>query len=149
MNAPDGEREPLLRHRTIVLGRTLVHDSADRVVADLLLLAQEDPLTDIVLLIDCPGGSVEAGFGIVDTMAYVTCDVVTYATGTAAGMGHVILAAGAKGKRYALPRARVTMRRPQDADGLGRHVHARGRARCATGWPRSRLSTPDEPSSRS
>ncbi|MEU6714589.1 ATP-dependent Clp protease proteolytic subunit [Nonomuraea sp. NPDC046802] len=116
-------RDKLLRWRTIVLDHTLTDDSANRIAASLLWLEQDDPLTDIVLLISCSGGSVSAGFAIIDFMHYVSCDVVTYVTGLAAGMGHMILASGAKGKRYALPHSHVVMRRPQAAGKSERHVH--------------------------
>ncbi|MFC5834395.1 ATP-dependent Clp protease proteolytic subunit [Nonomuraea insulae] len=107
-------REELLRRRTIVLDERLEHDNADRIANDLRALARHDPLTDVVLLIDSSGGSVQAGLDLITVMDDVSCDVVTYVMGSAEGMALLVLAAGTKGRRHALPYARVMMRRPPD-----------------------------------
>jgi ATP-dependent Clp protease protease subunit len=87
-------------------------DNANAICAQMLLLAAEDPDKDIYLYINSPGGSVTAGMAVYDTMQYVSCDVATVAMGLAASMGQFLLSAGAKGKRYALPHARVMMHQP-------------------------------------
>jgi len=97
----------LLKDRVIFLNGQVDDDSAGLVVAQLLYLQFEDPKADIHLYINSPGGSVTAGLGIYDTMQYITCDVATYCIGLAASMGAVLLASGTKGKRNALPHARV------------------------------------------
>lgn len=102
----------LLRNRILFLG-TVVDDAlANKICAQLLLLAAEDPDRDIYLYINSPGGSVDAGMAIYDTMQYVQCDVATVAMGLAASMGQFLLCAGAKGKRYALPHSRIMMHQP-------------------------------------
>ena len=78
----------------------------------MLFLQSDDPKADIQMYINSPGGSVSAGLGIYDTMQFVTCDVATYCIGQAASMGAVLLAAGAAGKRFALPNARVMIHQP-------------------------------------
>ena len=85
---------------------------ANCLVAQLLFLQSEDPKADIHLYINSPGGSVSAGLAIYDTMQFVTCDVATYCIGQAASMGAVLLAAGAAGKRHALPNARIMIHQP-------------------------------------
>jgi ATP-dependent Clp protease, protease subunit len=97
----------LLKDRIIFLQGVVDDDSANLVVAQMLFLQFDDPKADIHLYINSPGGSVTAGMAIYDTMHYVTCDVSTYCIGLAASMGAVILAAGTKGKRNALPHAEV------------------------------------------
>ena len=97
----------LLKDRIIFLNGEVEDESAASIVAQLLFLQFEDPNADIHLYINSPGGSVTAGMSIFDTMHYVTCDVATYCVGMAASMGATLLAAGAKGKRYALPHAEV------------------------------------------
>ncbi|MGP4020828.1 ClpP family protease [Saccharopolyspora sp. 5N708] len=104
------DRDELMRHRIIVLDQDIDDAVANRLVSQLLLLNADDPATDIIFLIDSPGGSVTAGLAITDTMALVSCDVATYAMGLVAGMGQFILSAGTKAKRYALPQARIVMR---------------------------------------
>jgi ATP-dependent Clp protease protease subunit len=102
----------LLKDRIIFLG-TQVHDEmANAIVAQMLFLQQDDPKADIHLYINSPGGSVTAGLAIYDTMQFVTCDVATYCIGQAASMGAVLLAAGAAGKRRALPNARIMIHQP-------------------------------------
>ena len=86
--------------------------AVNRLCAQILLLAAEDPSKDIHLYINSPGGSVTAGMAIYDTMVLAPCDVATYAMGLAASMGEFLLAAGTKGKRYALPHARIMMHQP-------------------------------------
>ena len=102
----------LLRDRIVFLGTGVDDDVANLIIAQMLFLQFDDPKSDIHLYINSPGGSVTAGLGIYDTMQYVTCDVATYCMGQAASMGAVLLAAGAAGKRYALPNARVMIHQP-------------------------------------
>jgi ATP-dependent Clp protease protease subunit len=114
-----GERvyERLLRERIIFLGTEVRDDMANAICAQMLLLAAEDPDKDIWLYINSPGGSVSAGLAIYDTMQFVKNDVATVAMGLAASMGQFLLCAGARGKRYALPNARIMMHQP--SGGLG------------------------------
>ena len=102
----------LLRDRILLLGQQVDDEVANVLVAQLLYLANEDPTKDITLYINSPGGSVSAGMAIYDTMQYVPCDVSTVCFGTAASMGAFLLGAGAKGKRRALPNARVMIHQP-------------------------------------
>ncbi|WP_309397867.1 ATP-dependent Clp protease proteolytic subunit [Cerasicoccus maritimus] len=102
----------LLRDRIIFLGTPIYDEVANAVVAQLLFLQMEDPKKDIHLYINSPGGSVTAGMAIYDTINFMHCDVVTYCVGMAASMGTVLLAAGSKGKRYALPNSRVMIHQP-------------------------------------
>jgi len=102
----------LLKDRIIFLQGTVDDNSANLIVAQMLFLQFDDPKADIHLYINSPGGSVTAGLSIYDTMQYITCDVATYCIGQAASMGAVLLAAGAKGKRNALPHARVMIHQP-------------------------------------
>jgi ATP-dependent Clp protease protease subunit len=97
----------LLKDRIVFLQGVVDDDSANLIVAQLLYLQSEDPSADIHLYINSPGGSVTDGMAIYDTMHYITCDVATYCIGMAASMGATLLAAGAKGKRNALPHAEV------------------------------------------
>lgn len=97
----------LLKDRIIFLLGQVNDASANLIVAQMLYLQFEDPKADIHLYINSPGGSVTAGMSIYDTMQYVNCDVATYCIGQAASMGSVLLAAGAKGKRFVLPNSRV------------------------------------------
>ncbi len=97
----------LLKERIIFLGHAIDDDLANTIIAQLLFLENEDPKKDIKLYINSPGGSVTAGLAIYDTMQYVKPDVTTICVGTAASMGAVLLSAGAKGKRFALPNAEV------------------------------------------
>ncbi|GAA3226894.1 ClpP family protease [Nonomuraea helvata] len=107
----------LLRERIIVLGQEVNDEIANRICAELLLLAADDPDRDITLYINSPGGSVSAGMAIYDMMEYVPNDVSTVVMGMAASMGQFLLTAGARGKRYALPHARVMMHQP--SGGIG------------------------------
>lgn len=99
----------LLKERIIFLGSLIDDDVANTVIAQLLFLESEDPKKDIKLYINSPGGSVTAGLAIYDTMQYVKCDVVTICVGMASSMAAVLLAAGKKGKRFALPNAEVML----------------------------------------
>ncbi|HRZ87218.1 MAG TPA: ATP-dependent Clp endopeptidase proteolytic subunit ClpP [bacterium] len=102
----------LLKDRIIFLGTAIDDNVANLVVAQLLFLQMEDPDKDINLYINSPGGSVTAGMAIYDTMQFLKCPVTTYCVGQAASMGAVLLAGGAKGKRYALPRSRIMIHQP-------------------------------------
>ena len=102
----------LLKDRIIFLGSQVNDEVANALVAQMLFLQSDDPKADIHLYINSPGGSVSAGLAIYDTMQFVSCDVATYCIGQAASMGAVLLAAGAKGKRYALPNARIMIHQP-------------------------------------
>ncbi|MCW2734007.1 MAG: Clp protease ClpP [Mycobacterium sp.] len=112
LNLIDSVYERLLAERIIFLGTQVDDDIANRLCAQILLLAAEDPAKDINLYINSPGGSVTAGMAIYDTMVLAPCDVATYAMGLAASMGEFLLAAGTRGKRYALPHARIMMHQP-------------------------------------
>ncbi|GAB1824230.1 ClpP family protease [Herbidospora sp. RD11066] len=107
----------LLRERIVVLGTQVNDEVANRLCAELLLLAADDPSRDISMYINSPGGSVTAGMAIYDMMQYVPNDVVTVAMGLAASMGQFLLCAGTPGKRYALPHARIMMHQP--SGGIG------------------------------
>jgi len=102
----------LLKDRIIFLGSAINDEVSNAVVAQLLFLQSDDPKADIHLYINSPGGSVTAGMAIYDTMQFVNCDVATYCIGQAASMGAVLLTAGTKGKRYALPNARIMIHQP-------------------------------------
>jgi ATP-dependent Clp protease protease subunit len=102
----------LLRERIVFLSGGVDDDTANLVVAQLLFLEAEDPKKDIFLYVNSPGGSVSAGLAIVDTMNHVKPEVATVCVGMAASMGSVILASGAKGKRFALPNAEVMIHQP-------------------------------------
>jgi ATP-dependent Clp protease protease subunit len=117
MNFDDSVFNRLLRERIIFLGSEVKDDMANAICAQILLLAAEDPERDIFLYINSPGGSVSAGMAIYDTMQFVQNDVGTIAMGLAASMGQFLLCAGAPGKRYALPHARVMMHQP--SGGIG------------------------------
>ena len=102
----------LLKDRIIFLGGPIDDNVANTVVAQLLFLESEDPDKDIYFYINCPGGVVTAGLAIYDTMQYIKPDVSTICIGQAASMGSVLLTAGAKGKRFALPMSRVMIHQP-------------------------------------
>ena len=112
LNLTDSVYERLLRERIIVLGSQVEENIANQICAQLLLLSAEDPDQDIRLYINSPGGSVTAGMAIYDTMQLIQPDVATFAVGLAASMGQFLLSAGAPGKRYALPHARILMHQP-------------------------------------
>ncbi len=107
----------LLKERIIFLGSVVEDSVANAICAQLLLLAAEDPKRDIYLYVNSPGGSVTAGMAIYDTMQYIENDVATVALGLAASMGQFLLCAGAAGKRYSLPHARIMMHQP--SGGIG------------------------------
>jgi ATP-dependent Clp protease protease subunit len=107
----------LLDQRILLLGDAVDDNSANRLVAQLLLLSADDPESDICLYINSPGGSVMAGLAVYDTMQLIPNDVATVAVGFAASMGQILLCAGAPGKRYALPSAQVVMH--EGSAGLG------------------------------
>jgi ATP-dependent Clp protease, protease subunit len=113
----DSVYDRLLAERIIVLGQEVDDPVATKIVAQLLLLAAEEPTTDITLYVNSPGGSVSAGMAIYDTMHAIEPDVSTVATGMAASMGQFLLTAGAPGKRYALPHAAVMMHQPSSGVG--------------------------------
>ncbi|MDD3117866.1 MAG: ATP-dependent Clp endopeptidase proteolytic subunit ClpP [Victivallales bacterium] len=102
----------LLKDRIILLGTPVDDNVANLIVAQLLFLQAEDPKKDIDLYINSPGGSITAGLAIYDTMQILSCDVKTFCIGQAASMGAVLLCAGARGKRYALPNARIMIHQP-------------------------------------
>ena len=102
----------LLKDRIIFLGSQVTDEVANVVVAQMLFLQSEDPKADIHLYVNSPGGSVTAGLAIYDTIQWVACDVATYCIGQAASMGAVLLTAGTKGKRHALPNARIMIHQP-------------------------------------
>jgi ATP-dependent Clp protease protease subunit len=102
----------LLKDRIIFLGTGVNDEVANAIVAQMLFLQSDDPKADIHLYVNSPGGSVSAGLAIYDTMQFVTCDVATYCIGQAASMGAVLLTAGAAGKRFALPNARIMIHQP-------------------------------------
>lgn len=102
----------LLKDRIVMLGTPVTDDVANIIVAQLLFLESEDPDKGINLYINSPGGSVTAGLAIYDTMQYVKCPVSTICIGQAASMGALLLLAGAPGKRYALPNARIMIHQP-------------------------------------
>ena len=102
----------LLRDNIIFIGTPIDDNIANLVIAQMLFLAQEDPEKDIQLYINSPGGSITAGMAIYDTMQYVKNDVMTLCVGQAASMAAVLLAAGAKGKRFSLPNSRIVIHQP-------------------------------------
>jgi ATP-dependent Clp protease, protease subunit len=107
----------LLRHRIVFLGQQVDDEIANRICAELLLLSAENADRGITMYVNSPGGSVSAGMAIYDIMQYVPNDIQTVAMGLAASMGQFLLCAGAPGKRYALPHARIMMHQP--SGGIG------------------------------
>jgi ATP-dependent Clp protease protease subunit len=108
----------LLKDRIVFLGSAIDDSVANAVIAQLLFLAADDPDKDIHLYLNCPGGSTTAGFAIYDTMRYIKPDVATICVGLAASFGAVLLAAGAKGKRQALPNAEIMIHQPWVSGGI-------------------------------
>ncbi|SRR6266545_828097 len=102
----------LLRDRIVIVGRPITDTLANLIVAQLIFLAAEDPDKEIQIYVNSPGGSVAAGFAIYDTMQYVKAPISTVAVGRAASFGTIILMAGRKGRRFALPNARIHMHQP-------------------------------------
>ena len=114
----------LLKERIVFIGSEITDDLANVVVAQLLFLQSEDATKDVSVYINSPGGSVTAGLAIYDTMQFLKCDVVTYCIGQAASMGAVLLTAGSKGKRHALPGARIMIHQPWGgAQGTASDIH--------------------------
>lgn len=116
-NTPKGERSydiysRLLKDRIIFLSGEIHDEMANSIIAQLLFLEMEDPKQDIHLYINSPGGSMSAGFAIHDVMQYISCDVSTVCIGLAASMASFLLAAGTKGKRYALPNSEILIHQP-------------------------------------
>lgn len=114
---PRGERQydifsRLMLDRIIFLGTEVNDTVANLLIAQMLFLEGNDPEKPIHLYINSPGGSISAGMGIYDVMQFVKCDVITYCTGMAASMGAFLLAAGTKGKRFALPNSRIMIHQP-------------------------------------
>ena len=102
----------LLKDRIVFVGGEIDDSSANAVVAQLLFLQAQDPEKEVSMYINSPGGSVTAGLAILDTMKMVKCPVATYCVGQAASMGAILLASGAKGRRFALPHARIMVHQP-------------------------------------
>lgn len=113
----------LLKDRIIFLGSAVTDDVANSIIAQLLFLEVDNPEKDIHLYINSPGGSVSAGLAIYDMLQFVKCEVATYCMGMAASMGSLLLTAGAKGKRYALPNSRIMIHQPHlGGGGIGGQV---------------------------
>lgn len=102
----------LLKDNIVFIGQPISDELANTVVAQLLFLESEDPEKEVSLYINCPGGSVTAGLAIYDTLQFIRPDVTTYCLGQASSMGAILLAAGARGKRFALPNATVMIHQP-------------------------------------
>lgn len=102
----------LLQDRIVMLGGEVNDDSANLIVAQLLFLQAQDAKKEISMYINSPGGSVTAGLAILDTMNFISCPVATYCIGQAASMGAVLLSAGARGRRFSLPNARIMIHQP-------------------------------------
>ena len=102
----------LLKDRIVFIGTPIDDNVANLIIAQMLYLQSEDPAKDINLYVNSPGGSVTSGLAIYDTIQFVKCDVTTYCVGQAASMAAVLLAAGTKGKRFALPNARIMIHQP-------------------------------------
>lgn len=117
MGMSDSVYQALLANRIIFLGSEVKDENANAICAQMLLLNAEDPHKDIYLYINSPGGSVDSGMAIYDTMQWIGNDVATVAMGLAASMGQFLLSAGTKGKRFALPHSRIMMHQP--SGGLG------------------------------
>jgi ATP-dependent Clp protease protease subunit len=116
-NTPRGERSydiysRLLKDRIVFVGTAINDQVANAVIAQLLFLESDDPEKDVFMYINSPGGSVSAGLAIYDVMQLISCQVSTYCTGMAASMGSLLLAGGAKGKRFALPNSRIMIHQP-------------------------------------
>ena len=117
MGMSDNVYQALLANRIIFLGSEVKDENANAICAQMLLLNAEDPEKDIYLYINSPGGSVDSGMAIFDTMQWISNDVATVAMGLAASMGQFLLSAGTPGKRFALPHSRIMMHQP--SGGLG------------------------------
>ena len=135
-NSGSGERgydifSRLLKDRIVMLGTPIDDDTANLIIAQLLFLQAESPNKEISLYINSPGGSVTAGLAIYDTIQTISCDVKTYCLGQCASMGAVLLAAGAAGKRFALPHSRIMIHQPWG----GAQGTAADEATSAKRWP--------------
>lgn len=118
----------LLKDRIIFVGGSIVDERANLIIAQMLFLELENREGDIHMYINSPGGSVTAGLAIYDTMQHLSCNVATYCIGQAASMGAVLLAAGAKGKRFGLPNSRIMIHQPwggYEGTASDIHIHAR------------------------
>ena len=118
----------LLKDRIVLMGSQVNDQISNSIVAQLLYLQFENPESDIHMYINSPGGSITAGMAIYDTMQYITCDVATYCIGQAASMGALLLTAGAKGKRNALPNSRIMIHQPlagMEGTATELEIHAR------------------------
>src|SRR3990167_8281199 len=114
----------LLKDRIVFIGTPIDDTIANLIIAQILFLQMEDPNKDINIYVNSPGGSVTAGLAIYDTMQFVKCNVSTYCVGQAASMGALLLSAGTKGKRFALPHARVMIHQPWGgAQGSASDIH--------------------------
>ena len=113
----DNVYQSLLANRIVFLGSEVKDENANAICAQMLLLNAEDPHRDIYLYINSPGGSIDSGMAIYDTMQWISNDVATVAIGLAASMGQFLLSGGSKGKRFALPHARILMHQP--SGGIG------------------------------
>ena len=102
----------LLKDRVVFLGGSVDDDVANVIIAQMLFLSNEDPHSDIHFYVNSPGGTVSSGLAVYDTMRFLRCDVATYGIGLAASMGAILLCGGTKGKRHALPNARVLLHQP-------------------------------------
>jgi ATP-dependent Clp protease protease subunit len=111
-NADGHIYQRLLKERIIFLGSEVRNENANAICAQMLLLNAEDPTTDIYLYINSPGGSVDAGMALYDTMQFISNDVATFGMGLAASMGQFLLSAGTPGKRFALPNAEILIHQP-------------------------------------
>jgi ATP-dependent Clp protease protease subunit len=121
-NTGRGERQwdvfsRLLKDRIVFIGTAIDDGVANAIIAQLLFLQMEDPKKDIHLYINSPGGVVTGGMAIYDTMNFLQCDIVTYCIGMAASMSTVLVAAGTKGKRFALPNSRIMIHQPSGGAG--------------------------------
>jgi ATP-dependent Clp protease protease subunit len=113
----------LLKDRIVILGSAVTDEVANSLIAQMLFLEVDNPEKDIHLYINSPGGSVSAGLAIYDMMQFVKCDVATYCLGMAASMGSLLLTAGTKGKRYAMPNSRIMIHQPHlGGGGIGGQV---------------------------
>jgi len=117
----------LLKDRIVFIGTAIDDMVANLIIAQILFLQMEDPAKDINIYINSPGGAVTSGLAIYDTMQFVKCDVATYCVGQATSMGALLLAAGTKGKRYALPNSRIMIHQPWGgiqgaAEDISRHA---------------------------
>ena len=129
----DNVYQSLLANRIIFLGSEVRDENANAICAQMLLLNAEDPHKDIYLYINSPGGSVDSGMAIFDTMQWISNDVATVAMGLAASMGQFLLSAGTPGKRFALPHSRIMMHQP--SGGLGGTFRPSSRSTSSARWP--------------